>query len=105
MFDYSKVPNPGSVAGLRRYFDEGIMPGSFLSSILTNDLKEACRCADDFNRHLLFETVGWLYWEVPAGTWGSVEACRRYCHAKEVERSVATEAIAAGGVPGCDEQA
>ena len=72
--NYSTFPNAGLVQGLRLYFENGIEPGSFLSAVLCNDLKEACGRADRFNRHLLFEIVYWLHNDAPAGTWGSPQA-------------------------------
>jgi hypothetical protein len=61
------------VSGLKLYFDQGIEPGSFMASVLSNDLKEACGRADYINQRLIFETVSWLYNEAPLGSWGSPE--------------------------------
>ena len=77
MFNYAAFPNQNMVAGLQRYFEHGIEPGSFMTAVLCNDLKEACGRADDINRHMLFEIVKWLWNEAPSGTWGSPEAFGR----------------------------
>ena len=59
--------------GLKRYIDNGIPPGSFLTAVLSNDLMEAFGCADYINRHRLFDIVSFLYGSAPAGCWGSPE--------------------------------
>lgn len=71
--NYATYPNQAMVPGLKRYFEEGIIPGGFLRAIISNDLKSACAQADDTNIHLLVETVRWFYNEVPAPAWGSPE--------------------------------
>lgn len=55
------------------WIEYGTPPGSFLTAVLCNDLREACGRADDTNRHLLFEYVSWLYNNAPADCWGSEE--------------------------------
>ena len=92
MLDYSKLPNPGSVQGMQLYFEHGIMPGSFLSALLCNDLLLACGKADDMNRHLLFEHVAWLFNEAPAAAYGSPAACKRWCETKQREQEAKREA-------------
>jgi hypothetical protein len=63
---------PGGLrVGLARYFVHRIEPGSFLTAVLSNDLREACACADDENAYLLFDIVFWLYNHAPRLAWGS----------------------------------
>jgi len=69
---YERLP-AGLQGGMRRYIENGIPPGHFLLAVLNNDLREACSRADDINRHLLWEIVGWLWNEAPAPCWGSPE--------------------------------
>lgn len=57
--------------GMYRYIEFGVPPGSFLTAVLTNDLREACARADDNNRVRLWEIVRWLHNEAPAPCWGS----------------------------------
>lgn len=59
--------------GIRRYIEHGIPPGHFLTAVICNDLREACGCADDENRRLLFEYVQFFYMYAPRGCWGSEE--------------------------------
>ena len=57
-----------------RYYENHIEPGSFMSAVINNDLKNACSHADNTNRHRLFDYMMWFYNEAPSGTWGYPEA-------------------------------
>lgn len=59
--------------GLRAYIEHGIEPGSFLSAVISNDLREAISCADDTNIRNLPAYVAYLYNEAPSPCWGSAE--------------------------------
>lgn len=59
--------------GVRRWIENGILPGGFLTCVLENDLKGALGRADMINRHRLFEIVEYFYSYAPALCWGSVE--------------------------------
>jgi hypothetical protein len=43
--------------GLERYLESGIAPGSFLTAVLTNDLREAFATADLQNRAQMYQLV------------------------------------------------
>jgi len=60
--------------GIIRYYENGIPPGSFLTAVIDNDLKEACGRADDMNRHCLFNYIMWFYNEATTGSWGHPSA-------------------------------
>jgi hypothetical protein len=51
----------------------GIAPGSFLSAVICNDLKESFGRADEINRDCLFEWVQFFYNHTPHDCWGSEE--------------------------------
>ena len=57
--------------GVRRWIEDGIAPGHFLTAVLCNDLKEACGRADDENRVRLHDYVSFFYSYAPTGCWGS----------------------------------
>lgn len=78
MLHYESLPNPGMAGGLELYFQHGIEPGSFLTAVLSNDLRGAAKRADGRNQRLLFEHVRWLYNEAPNGSWGSAENFKRW---------------------------
>lgn len=63
---------------VRKAFDNyvylGVPLGSFLTAVLSNDLKEAIGRADDTNLVALPHIVAYLYNEIPAALWGSPAA-------------------------------
>lgn len=59
--------------GLRRWIEQGIVPGEFLQAVLRNDFRAACERADDKNARILPAYVIYLYNEAPAACWGSLE--------------------------------
>lgn len=61
------------VAGIRRYVDEFITPGSFLQAIIENDLKTAIEQADEENLRNIPAFVSYFYNETPRECWGSRE--------------------------------
>lgn len=69
-FEYHRCHN---LDGLKRYVEEGIPVGGFLSAVISNDLREACGRADDYNLRVIPIYVAWLYNEAPGGCWGSKE--------------------------------
>lgn len=56
---------------LNRYIDHGLRPGSFLQAVISNDLHDACRRADDENIKILPAYVAYLYNERQPECWGS----------------------------------
>jgi len=64
---------PEMYEGLRRYIDEGIMPGGFLQAMLENDLMGVFGRADNDNLNRIREYLFYLNNEVPYGCWGSSE--------------------------------
>lgn len=55
---------------IKRYIDDGLYPGGFLSAVLENDLKGAVAQADHLNLKALPDYVKWLYNYAPMGCWG-----------------------------------
>ena len=72
MLNYSRAPNY-SGDSFQRFIEEGIPTGSFLESLLSNDLAEACARADHINQGLLFYYVHFMWNELPSSAWGSPE--------------------------------
>lgn len=60
--------------GLILYLTRRIRPGSFLCAVIRNDLKEACKRADEACGPNLTRIVGFLFNHAPIGSWGSEEA-------------------------------
>jgi hypothetical protein len=76
--DWSLIP-PHMIGGLRRFIENGIGPGSFLTAVLCNDLRGACERADDENRDRLFQYVQFLYSYAPSECWGSPAKFDAWC--------------------------
>lgn len=66
--DYSGLPAHYR-GGMRRYMEDGILPGDFLQAALRNNLSEAVSRVD--NLVSLPLVVEWLWNEAPAPCWGS----------------------------------
>jgi hypothetical protein len=80
--EYGKIPNPKMVIGIRNYADYGIMPGHFLTALITNDLRGTFNRADETNRELIPEWLTWT-WNYAPGIFAvnsvdeMVEHCRK----------------------------
>lgn len=61
-------------AALDRYVNDRILPGGFLTAVLSNDLFGAVGYADSQNLAALSDIVRYVYNELPSGCWGSKEA-------------------------------
>ena len=61
------------IGGLQRYLVDGINPGSFLSSVICNNLFEAAACADHLNAQKLMNYCMFFYNDVPSACFGSTE--------------------------------
>lgn len=55
----------------RRYIEDGIKPGEFLTAVLMNDLKESFGRADDINAEHMKDWVIFLYNCAPIGCQGN----------------------------------
>lgn len=68
--NYASLPDYMQ-GGMRRYIENGIIPGAFLQAVLTNNLYAACRYADVININLLPLYVVFLHSEAPSDCFGS----------------------------------
>lgn len=69
---------PEIIGALNRYLEHGIIPGSFLTAVLENDLFEAMARADSVNQKRIFKICCYIYKHFPLGSYGSPEAVNRY---------------------------
>jgi hypothetical protein len=67
-----------TLGAIDNYVKHKYEPGSFLYSVLINDLKGAVSCADMMNQAALADIVKYLYNYVPATCWGSEDAVQRW---------------------------
>lgn len=72
---------------LERYLNHGIMPGSFLTACLENNLTEAFGRADHTNSANLKNIVGYIFNHMPSNSWGSREAVQEYLKRFNNERN------------------
>lgn len=77
MYNYSHLPSHMRES-MRRYVENHIAPGSFLTAILANDFITAAQCADSVNEHYLFAYAAFLYNELPPTCYGSYEIVREW---------------------------
>ena len=57
--------------GMRRYIEDGVIPGGFLVAVLSDGLSDAMGRADEANRERLYDIVSFVYNEAPGDCWGS----------------------------------
>jgi len=61
------------IDGLTNYILHGLPPGHFLSAVLANDLIQAMNRADDRSAAGLMALCRFVYYSMPAPSWGSPE--------------------------------
>lgn len=81
-------------AGVTRYVDEGLPPGSFVRAVLANHLADAAACADEMSWALCGRVVEFVQEVVPASARGSYAAVDEYLARREREMKQAE-----GGAP------
>lgn len=57
--------------GMKRYIEDGLKPGDFLTKVIENDLVHSFAQADDINIRRMFDYAKFLYQEAPGQAWGS----------------------------------
>lgn len=81
------------VDSVRRYVENGILPGGFLTSVLSNDLRGAVQRADSINRHRLECWVNFMMGGLPGNSWGSPENVRAWVARRGLQNLPQTEEI------------
>ena len=67
---------------LQRYVEHRILPGGFLTAVLTNDLFGAISRADAVNSAHLKDICLFVYNRMPSGSWGSEETMWNFVEEK-----------------------
>jgi len=73
-----------TLRSLNLYVNEGITPGGFLYSVLSNDLFGAIGKADTANGKAIRDICLYIYNELPGDCWGSRDIVNQYL-AKKME--------------------
>ena len=72
VYGFQTYEIPGRMQdGIRMYVESRIRPGSFLTAIIQDDLKEAVAQADDENMPNIPAYVNYFYNYAPSPCWGS----------------------------------
>jgi hypothetical protein len=74
---YETIPKTTRSA-LQQYVQRGVMPGSFLCAVLSNDLMGAVAYADNENMRNLRDIAMFVYNEVPSSAWGDKNKIRQW---------------------------
>jgi Ferredoxin-like domain in Api92-like protein len=81
--------------GLWRFFNEGVIPGNFLTAVIENDLRETFARADDKNRLIVDDYLKFLWNWGPATAFGSRERVRAWAKSGGLEgQASATREVA-----------
>lgn len=71
--------------GIKRYIEDGIQPGRFLTAIIQNNFSEVCGQADDENIQNLPAYAAYFYNEAPSDCWGTKEKMTAWMDLKRGE--------------------
>ena len=87
MRDYyeNKIPS-STLESLDQYVLNGVDTGSFVQSVLSNDLFGAFARADKFNLAAMREIIAFVYNELPSTCYGSPEHYSEWIKRKREER-------------------
>jgi len=80
LIDYSTAPNQSLVASIKRYVENRIEPGHFLTALFSNDLMRTFARADETNEPLIRQWVQWVHNEMPGNMAGSKEIVSAHLH-------------------------
>lgn len=85
--------------GVQRYIEQGIYPGDFLTSVITNNLKEAVGHADHVSAAALGPIVRWFFNEAPGACWGGKATAKAWADASQDDRDavLSRRPLEAGG--------
>ena len=71
--NYATAPNQKMVPAIKRYVENRIEPGHFLTALFSNDLMRTFARADETNGSLIREWVIWMWNDMPFHMVGSRE--------------------------------
>lgn len=80
--------------GFKLWVEHGILPGSFATAVLVNDLAAACMCSDQESHKHLRTISRWLRFYAPEDCWGSREATRSWAETKKPKITIMSVDVA-----------
>lgn len=92
--DYSRYSVPAHTQeSLERYFFHGLEPGSFLVSVLSNDLMGACTRSDHINRDSIVGIATWVLHNAPPESWGNHTSIKLWIEDRDGRRTQYVDAF------------
>ena len=92
--DYTRYRVPEHTQeSLERYFFHGLEPGSFLVSVLCNDLMGACTRSDHVNRESIAGIATWILHNAPENSWGHLTTVSNWIKDTDSRRTRWVEAF------------
>lgn len=85
MTNYDTLPRHAD--SIRRYIEDGIPMGDFLTAVFANDLLGAFGRADHINQNLIRDYALWVYNEAPSPCHGSYERVKAWIAATQAKDS------------------
>ena len=76
--NYATAPNQKMVPAIKRYVENRIEPGGFLTALLSNDLSRTFARADETNGSLIREWVVWVWNDMPPNMVGHEQKVRAW---------------------------
>ena len=101
---YRSAIKPDIIKGILAYVQYGEC-GSFLQSVMENNLLEAVCRADDDNIKAIVDIVKFVHWEIPGACHGSAEKVKAWRAARRLEREQAEPKTCAVCGDSCTEYA
>lgn len=91
-YSYYDVPDH-TKESLENYFFRGFEPGSFVTSVLANDLMGAVTRCDHINKNHIVDISKWVMHNAPHGSWGDMETVINWVQDKDNRRTMYTDAF------------
>lgn len=92
MMNYDLLPEHMR-GSMKRYIEDKISPGGFLTAVLENNLVKALGRADYINKDKIYDIVAFLYTEAPSQCWGSPEKVNKWLVWEEEQNDIEEKEI------------
>ena len=82
--NYGRLPHHLQ-GGVKRYIEEGVPPGGFLTAVIENNLRLAVGHADNISLAALPQIVWFFHNESPGDCWGTPEKMKLWMKKRALE--------------------
>ena len=83
--EYINIP-PATLQDIYMYVEKGRISSDFLTAVISNDLKGTFNKADIYNETVIKNILRFLWNQVPADCWGSVEKMQTWIKLRNAAR-------------------